>query len=375
MFLYLSLAIAALIISLYSSWKEKDYILFIAFFIIACMIGLQNDCGSDIHNYRIIYNEISKASHFNFSLGENIDSRQFGIEIGWAVLCRLFSYIGSFRLFLFFISCFEMYVAAHIITKWVPARYYWFATFIILFTPGYLTFYSSGLRQSLAIFIILIAFDLQWSKIKGCYYINIFLIFLASSFHLTALIATPFIFLTQFIKLSRLGNYFWILCGIVLIIYAFFAITPAGEHLDRIIYISDFSGIEGYEGYIKKAADFRTYSFLHFGFYFALLALLLHTFKDYLNNYIHYQPIFILTLIVLLLIPVFRFGGAMYRVVHYIDFCCILAYPLILQKNRNNFIITSLFLLFYAFRSITSIIAFYNSYQGLKYYHFAITFT
>lgn len=106
---------------------------------------------------------------------------------GWILLNRLFQPVGFFAMtaVLAFLNCVVYY---RLITKYVPAKYYWLAIFLYIFSPEFMLIHSSAMRQSVAIMLFVVSLGYLNKKDAIRYFLCIGL---ASLFHVSAIILLP----------------------------------------------------------------------------------------------------------------------------------------------------------------------------------------
>ena len=182
---------AVLIIGLYPLTRRlkkpnKVYCIAITIFLI-CVLGLRDaqNVGVDLIRYSKTYDELKVYTlnqYFNLANGSQV----------YYLLNTLFKKAGfSFQFFAFSLAFFELYIIGRYIYKYSSNP---MLSFLVVAGMGCYTFLFSGLRQGVAMAILLLCFDAMLHKqwIKFCV-----LTVLAIGFHPTAIIMIPFFLLTR----------------------------------------------------------------------------------------------------------------------------------------------------------------------------------
>lgn len=156
----------------FSNYLHKILFIAIVFFLWFLTAFRSGNIGNDTQNYLNYYENIAKDGI----------TKNLSIEFGYQIYCWLLSRIFSNPYFLLVISATICYsISAIYIYK--HSKNILFST-ILLFCVAF-SFFTSGLRQALAMVIVLIAYY----KIKeGKKILPIALILVASTFHISALI-------------------------------------------------------------------------------------------------------------------------------------------------------------------------------------------
>lgn len=179
-------------------FKKRMIPICIAFTIVALFSGLRGDVGQDTANYLNIFN--------------NLNTFKGDIEIGFYIFNVFFKYIYfNFDAFLLSCAIFSLFFYFYAIYKFLGVGLL-VATFTIIYSDIYLYFNLSGLRQGIALSIIMLAGYYAMRKFK---YKFIFSIILATLFHKTAIIALIFWPLLNF-NLERYLNIYLIIFMILI---------------------------------------------------------------------------------------------------------------------------------------------------------------
>jgi len=152
------------------------------------LLALRYRYGNDYVAYLQGFLDINRYTMIDYF---NVSSH---FEIGWIFLCRVFRPFGFFAM-VAVLAAFNCWVYYRFIKRYVSPRYYWFAVFLYVFTPGFMLIHASAMRQSLAIDIFIFSIDYIYKKDFLRY---LACIVLASSFHSSALILLPIYLLRLF---------------------------------------------------------------------------------------------------------------------------------------------------------------------------------
>ena len=157
----------------------------LSFVLLAFLGVIHYDYGNDYMAYYNIYNSIVdyKASVTDVLSGDVYK------DVGWTILCLLFSHLGGFFVLVAAISILENYTYYILIKKFVPHKHWTFALFIYLFNYTYYLLNFSMLRQGLAIALGVMAIIL-YKKTTHKYILPILLLFVAFSIHSSSLICS-----------------------------------------------------------------------------------------------------------------------------------------------------------------------------------------
>lgn len=155
-------------------------------FVLLAFLGvIHYDYGNDYMAYYNIYNSII---YYKGSVTDILSGDVYK-DVGWTVLCLLFSHFGGFFVLIAAISIFENFTYYFLIKKFVPQRHWAFALFIYLFNYTYYLLNFSMLRQGLAIALGVMAVILL-KKTTHKYILPIILLFVAFSIHSSSLICS-----------------------------------------------------------------------------------------------------------------------------------------------------------------------------------------
>lgn len=190
---------------------NRKYI-FVAFVLLFCVMGLRdvytigNDSTSSyLHNFQGMedaqWDELGGRGEDNKNMGFS-----YLMKVGYVITD------GDYQLFIALLSIFVLASFMHFIRKYSPSPMQSVLYFLGLM---FYTFLFDALKQSIAMAILLFAFDaiIDRKPIKF-----IILVFLASWFHFPALVFIPAYWVGN-IKLGR--SYVFVLAGLLLITYLF----------------------------------------------------------------------------------------------------------------------------------------------------------
>ena len=153
------------------------------FTIMTAFLSIRYNYGNDFMTYVDIFNDVRVLDW------DELDRLTRYNEIGWLVLCKVFSPLG-FQWLILFHTIFVFTTFYYLINKYVPRGWKWLAVFFFLFNCNILVIYLSMLQQSLAICCFLIAVDKALDK-KVLY--MVLWSALAYFSHRSAIISFPFV--------------------------------------------------------------------------------------------------------------------------------------------------------------------------------------
>ncbi|EPN6882162.1 MULTISPECIES: EpsG family protein [unclassified Providencia] len=146
--------------------------IFISFIFVLLFTGLRGNVGQDIPNYKEIH--------------KNITLYYDHIEYGFYYLVIFFKWINlDFTFFIFFSSIFFIFLYYYALYKFLGVGLVIFA-FLFIFCDLYMYFNMSGIRQGIALSIVLLS---GYYAYKRNFIKFIILVFLATLFHKSAIVA------------------------------------------------------------------------------------------------------------------------------------------------------------------------------------------
>ena len=198
MAIYLLLIVFILLLPIIVNSKKQDHknkiITSVGMTAIFLILALKGDVGSDISGYlEQYYISASKDWH-------NVDYVYF--ESGYIYLMKIFSKSGcSFQLYMAFVyalACFAMYLFIR--------KYSLNPTFSLLIFVCYMffVFYISGVRQTIAMSLCILAFITLQKKKRTTFVISSLMILLSTTIHQSAIVFFG-ILLLQLIKNKRIN--------------------------------------------------------------------------------------------------------------------------------------------------------------------------
>jgi len=342
----------AIILAYFAGHTKYKKLLYFSFLIIAIIMGFQTYAGADIYDYE-------KWFYY----------QSYEMEIGWLWLNKLFSPLG-FRALLICLSLFESFVLCRLILKYVPKKWYWLSVLIFYFTPGYMFFYMSGLRQALAITLFILAFDYIIDKkfIKA-----IILILVAALFHKTALICLPLVFFGYISEYKQYHKTLFFSIVICLVFVVFYSLRVNLSTLvdEGIVFFfnlnNDFSK---YYNYLDMYEIFEISIFI----LIFDIALLFCAVQSLRKTKTKQDVILIIFLLLSILTQPFVYGmGALFRIFLYVSMFSIASIPIIASKMDSKYGLNYIFAIAIIYWSLHQGIGFINTIQGSEYlnYHFS----
>ncbi|AGS61650.1 TPA: EpsG family protein [Proteus mirabilis] len=217
-------------------FKKRIIPICISFTIIALFSGLRGDVGQDTANYLNIFN--------------NINIFKDDIETGFYIFNIFFKNIYSnFDIFLLFCAVFSLFFYFYALYKFLGIGLI-IAAFIIIYSDIYLYFNLSGLRQGIALSIIMLS---GYYAMKGHIYKFIFSVIFAALFHKTALIAFIFWPLLNF----NLERYLNIYSTIFIILISVLWILISKQFIEILAHALNIRGANMYlsESYNKFSIE------------------------------------------------------------------------------------------------------------------------
>lgn len=275
-------------IAVFFAWLESSgrnkYGLKISWISIFIFSALRYDFGNDYWSYPEFFKMVKSTSISSLDLG-----LIKGNEFGWLYLNYLFSNVGFFVM-IAFLAAFNCIIVYNFIKKYVPVKYYWFAVFIYTFQPYNMIVLLSAMRQAVAVSLFLLAIDYLIRKKVAAY---ILLIFVATTFHTSAFLLFPLIFIPFFNIRIR---FIYILLTLVL----FFLLVAFNDKVFQTINLITILYFNIYTGSLK---DNLMLSEIGVGFILNLLLnlVVIYYSKNEINR--QHNILFILSITSILLIP------------------------------------------------------------------------
>jgi len=155
--------------------------------------------GTDTKTYFTVYREIAKTNWTGFLTF----MRYSGTEPGYLLFCKLLSYVSKDPQILLIFSGLISYLTLGMF--FYKHSDYKFVSVFLFFTLGGFDFYASGIRQTIALSLLLIAYELSESNKR---ILTILFIILATSIHYSAILIIPLIFVVKIKDNSKF--YLWL---------------------------------------------------------------------------------------------------------------------------------------------------------------------
>lgn len=215
-----------------SKYKKTRWCFELAMIILVSFFGFRYDFGNDYAVYLANFDSVQKYS-------ESI----IDLEYGWILLNKLFSYIG-FPGLVFFVTIIQFYSVYYYIKHYVDAQYRWFVLLYYIINVSLMIHSLSGLRQTLAMSLLIFSLPYIYSK---KYLYASFFILLAAQFHSSAYFMFILPITTLLIKISK-RKYIYILLSIFLISFFFREIV-----MRMVSYIIQYDNVARYEAYLDQS--------------------------------------------------------------------------------------------------------------------------
>lgn len=289
--------------------------LIISFLIIFIFLALRYDYGNDYEMYLIGFDIINSSQYLD------IFSESIHFEPGWVILCILFKPFGFFVMVavLSLLYCILFY---KLILDYVPVKLYWFAVFILVFSPGNLLVHLSAMRQTLVIviFIYSLRFIFKKQLLLYCAFI-----LLASTFHTSALILLPVYFI-QYITF-RINKWSG---GVLIILYILLFLI--GQQVRPLLNLLILSFHENYLIYDEDGVVNSGMGLILNSFFF-LLILINDKYYEDKNSFL-----FKLAVISFMLAPFGLIIMLIGRIQMYFSLILIVVYPLVYDSIKSKYL-------------------------------------
>lgn len=182
-------SIFAFFFTLLESKKNLRGGMLLGFILIIITSVIRYDYGNDYMNY---YNDFNRDCKYDIT--DIILFSDYIKDSGWVLFCKLFEPLGFFT-FVAFISFFSNIIYYKFIKENVDKQDYWLAVFIYLFTFDIFALQLSMIRQGFVIALLVLSYHFLKKKQL---LIPIILMIISISFHKSAIIFTPFLFLSRY---------------------------------------------------------------------------------------------------------------------------------------------------------------------------------
>ncbi len=328
-----SVSIIALVLTILDSLRVLKGGMRWAFILITIIAMIRYDYGNDYMGYYDDY-----KLFVNVGMKSVLDYSDLFKDVGWSLFCIVFSIFGQYGFYILvaLISLFTNIVYYKFITENVDRKYYWLSMFIYLFTFDMYVLQLSMIRQGLAIAILVLSYSYLR---KGKILVPLVLCLIAISFHKTAIIFLPFIFLSK-LKWEEYGKWISVLL-LGLFIFLFASTTFVESIFGGImalemfsIYESSYGMEEGNQIGIRRCLEFIP-------FFVALYFLGLNRTKGNNNRYL-----VLLSTMSTLLFPFTTIIHMISRLCFYFSAFYVVSIPLTYSKICNSLIRYGLFGIF-----------------------------
>lgn len=318
MYVVIVSSIAACLLTYIQRFKFKKG-MFFAFFLIGLISCIRCDYGSDYPSYyKIFHNTVDYPFDFDNLFNQTEPP-------GWILLCYLFEPLGYFG-FVAALSVFQIIIYYKLIKNYVPLNMQWLAVIIYLFNPTIWLLQLSMMSQGLSISLFLLSFSfIEQKRWKAAFII----LFIASTFHTSALILIPFAFL------GLLKEQYQKITAFILIIAAFamfFSSSVLNSVFGSVLQFAQFKYYEEYYG----AQNEENVSF-GLGFLLQIIPFVVAMILMIKNKFNH--TFFIATIIylmALIILPIAKIIPLAVRVSYYFEVFSIITIPYILSKLNNK---------------------------------------
>lgn len=326
MYVVLVSSIVACLLTYAQRFKFKKAMIF-AFFLIGLISCIRCDYGSDYPSYYKIFHNIVA---YPFDFDNLFDQTE---PPGWILLCYLFEPLGYFG-FVAALSVFQIIVYYKLIKNYVPLNMQWLAVVIYLFNPTIWLLQLSMMSQGLAISFFLLSFSfIEQKRWKAA----LIILLIASTFHTSALILIPFVFIGLFNERNQK------IIAIILIVTAFamfFSSSVLNSVFGSALQLAQFQYYEEYYG----AQNDENVS-LGLGFIMQIIpfvvAMILMLKNKYNHTFFIAAVIYFMAIVVL---PIAKIIPLAVRVSYYFEVFSIITIPYIFSKLSNK--VVKLFVVF-----------------------------
>lgn len=353
----LIISIFVVILAFLARYNNVRYLFEFAFFIIFIFTAFRFNYGTDYANYHEIFNTIS-----NYTSIHQIHSKLFLAEPAWLILNYIFKPIGFFG-FIIVLSAFLCYTFYSLIKKYVDPKYYWMAVFIYVFSVDLMWIQFSAIRQALSIAIFIHSVKYLNEKRHPLVFITMNLF--GGLFHSSAYLMVPLVvFSFKRIKKSKLT-------GLIIWAVFWFLLFWGEMYLSQI---KDLTILLSGDRYTSRFTHERDFSPTLIG------SIAWGTLLSIVIYYARYQKenkknLFYLTSLHSMVYVIGPLIWLAARMGYYFAPFSIVAYPLIMQHEKNKILKTGIFTIFtiYLLYRLTNffeldwVISGYSKYQTILY--------
>ena len=306
------ISIISILLTYCSRFRRTRYCFEVAIILLTLFWSIRYEFGND---YAIYLSNFDSIKAYGDSIIE--------LEYGWVLLNKVFSHLG-FSWLVLFITLIQFYSIYFYLKRYVDVKYRWFVLMFYIINPSLMIHSLSGLRQTIAMSIVIFALHMIY---KRKYIPSLIIILLAAQFHTSAyfMLLLP---LTLFFQNVKKETYVCLLVSIFILCF-FFRDAVLG-FTNSII---QFDSVAKYQDYLQQSE--LIYEGSGIGVLLKLFVLVILLKYDKHENNFHnwilklYQLSFIFIPLYMIL-PIFN------RMQIYFLLLGIGATPLLIKASKNN---------------------------------------
>ncbi len=243
MYTAIGISLFAIFLSYLESRNYIKYGLLLSVSILTIFVGIRYEWGTDMPFYNELYEQFVDSGLTIFDikgLSQIRDTRS--AEIGWAILNMLCKPVGFFGMIIL-IAIVEGVIIYDSVKRYVDKQYYWLAIYLYAMNPYLMVLGCSMIRQWLAMCIILFAIRFI---ISGRFWLFALLIFIAGSFHSSALLFIV-LYLVRFLLRTSIGGRTFPVISVVAVIWLLVGGLISSSSIGILL---GFGAFEGYDTYV-----------------------------------------------------------------------------------------------------------------------------
>lgn len=293
------------------------------FLLLGFLGAIHYDYGNDYMAYYDIYDSITA---YSVTMSDIFGGFVYK-DVGWTILCLLFSHIGGFFVLVAAICIFENFVYYQLISRFVPKNLWAFSLFIYLFNYTYYLLNFSMLRQGLAIALATMAIIL-FIKTSHRYLIPILLLYFAYSVHSSSLICVLMYILCMFpYKNTK------VLASVISVLFVLFIVFRGS----MVSFIEPFLVFDTFDYFLGKYSERGQVSGLGVLFWVNSIPLFITAALYYKNELfsIDEKRIVFFATIGLMIVPFSTIALMISRLAIYFGVFSIAAFPIIYDRINN----------------------------------------
>lgn len=362
MIIIISVSIIAIIFTILDSLKIIKGGMKLGFILVTIASMIRYDYGNDYMGY---YRDFQIFT--NLSFNDILTFSELFKDVGWSLFCLIFKIFGKYGFYILvaLISVFTNIVYYKFIIDNVDRRHFGLAMFVYLFTFDMFTLQLSMIRQGLAIAILVLSF--YYIK-RGKLLVPLLLCLVAMSFHKTAVVFLPFIFLGK-IRWEKYGK--WIsLILLFTFILLFASSSLIGVIFGNIMSLEIFTIYEDSYG-MEEGNQIGIRRYLEFIPFFVALFCIGQ--KSFMHRKQHY--LVILSTISTLLFPFTTIIHLISRLCFYFSAFSVASIPITYNSINNLFIRYALLLIYIIITIYIYIDRFTNSVYTQSFAHYKTIFS